>query len=177
MAVDQGLLGMANLLVDLRQQESQEGETPRTAAPTPKPAASSIAELAQVAKVQGCGYETSDNTLKRAQEQADPTEEKHLKRMRRNRESAALSRNRKKAYIEELEAKVAKLTSTVQELTSENTALKQECTAARREGGPDESAPSSPSTAELNAEDQALDQTLAPVRVMEKHAAATSARC
>ena len=46
----------------------------------------------------------------------DPLEEKRLKRMRRNRESAAMSRNRKKAYIEELEAKVAALKASVQQL-------------------------------------------------------------
>ena len=57
----------------------------------------------------------------------DPLEQKRLKRMRRNRESAAMSRNRKKAYIEELEAKVAALKASVQQLQSENQTLKQEC--------------------------------------------------
>lgn len=46
--------------------------------------------------------------------------------MRRNRESAAMSRNRKKNYIEELEAKVAKLTETVKLLESENITLQHE---------------------------------------------------
>ena len=56
----------------------------------------------------------------------DPLEQKRLKRMRRNRESAAMSRNRKKAYIEELEAKVAALKASVHQLQSENWTLKQE---------------------------------------------------
>jgi len=57
----------------------------------------------------------------------DPLEQKRLKRMRRNRESAAMSRNRKKAYIEELEAKVAALKASVHQLQSENQTLKQDC--------------------------------------------------
>jgi len=57
----------------------------------------------------------------------DPLEQKRLKRMRRNRESAAMSRNRKKAYIEELEAKVAALKASVHQLQSENQTLKQSC--------------------------------------------------
>uniref|UniRef100_A0A7S0NNZ0 BZIP domain-containing protein n=1 Tax=Calcidiscus leptoporus TaxID=127549 RepID=A0A7S0NNZ0_9EUKA len=65
----------------------------------------------------------------------DPAEEKRLKRMRRNRESAAMSRNRKKAYIEELETKVTSLTSMVQALQSENWALKEENNALRAAKG------------------------------------------
>jgi hypothetical protein len=57
----------------------------------------------------------------------DPLEQKRLKRMRRNRESAAMSRNRKKAYIEELEAKVAALKASVHQLQSENQTHKQSC--------------------------------------------------
>lgn len=71
----------------------------------------------------------------------DPAEEKRLKRMRRNRESAAMSRNRKKAYIEELEAKVAALSSSVQALQSENWTLKQECALFRSRAGADAVAP------------------------------------
>ena len=66
--------------------------------------------------------------------QMDPLEEKRLKRMRRNRESAAMSRNRKKAYIEELEAKVAALSNSVQQLQSENWTLKQECALIKTTG-------------------------------------------
>jgi hypothetical protein len=54
----------------------------------------------------------------------DPAEAKRVKRMRRNRESAAMSRERKKQYIEELETKLAALTSTVQQLRAENEALR-----------------------------------------------------
>jgi len=56
----------------------------------------------------------------------DPFEEKRLKRMRRNRESAAQSRNRKKQYVEELEEQVRTLEQTVGQLTNENFELKQE---------------------------------------------------
>ena len=56
----------------------------------------------------------------------DPLEQKRLKRMQRNRESAALSRNRKKAYIAALEAEVAALKASVHQLQSENHTLKQE---------------------------------------------------
>ena len=52
-----------------------------------------------------------------------PSEEKRLKRMRRNRESAAMSRNRKKAYMEDLEAKVNELSATVARLEAENAQL------------------------------------------------------
>jgi len=54
----------------------------------------------------------------------DPAEAKRVKRMRRNRESAAMSRERKKQYIEELETKLAALTATVQQLRAENVALR-----------------------------------------------------
>jgi len=53
-------------------------------------------------------------------------DERKLKRMRRNRESAMRSRHRRKAYIEELEGKVAALTSEVARLTGEGWALRQE---------------------------------------------------
>merc|ERR1711935_774843 len=89
-----------------------------------------MADLAQAVKAHGCGYETSDSQLKRratdGEEEVSSIEEKHLKRMRRNRESAAMSRSRKKCYIEELEAKVAKLTETVNALQSENITLQHE---------------------------------------------------
>ena len=110
MPVDHAL-DVAGLLIDLRQQDYDDGEalTHRPALPTPSPKSSSIADLAQAVKAQGCGYETSDSQLKRRApdggEEVNSIEEKHLKRMRRNRESAAMSRNRKKNYIEELEAK------------------------------------------------------------------------
>jgi len=53
-------------------------------------------------------------------------EDKHLKRMKRNRESAALSRSRKKQYVEELLAKVQELDATVQALQAENAQLLRE---------------------------------------------------
>merc|ERR1719399_710422 len=65
----------------------------------------------------------------------DPIEEKRLKRMRRNRESAAMSRNQKKMYIEELETKVANLAHTIGLLRSENWSLKEENAALRAQAG------------------------------------------
>ena len=135
-------LDVAGLLIDLRQQDYADKQaTRRPPLPTPNPKSSSIADLAKAVKSQGCGYETSDSQLKRrgadGEEEALTIEEKHLKRMRRNRESAAMSRTRKKCYIEELEAKVARLTETVNALQSENMTLQHEraklqqsCTAA-----------------------------------------------
>ena len=69
----------------------------------------------------------------------DSAEEKRLKRMRRNRESAAQSRNRKKQYVEELEAQVRHLEETVSGLHSENFELRREH--ARLMGQPVPSAP------------------------------------
>lgn len=160
MPVDHAL-DVAGLLVDLRQQDYDDGEalTHRPALPTPSPK-SSIADLAQAIKTQGCGYETSDSQLKRRapddDEEVGSIEEKHLKRMRRNRESAAMSRNRKKCYIEELEAKVAKLTETVNSLQNENITLQHErakLQQSRAAAGQDMHAPSSPLKAELAPED------------------------
>ena len=45
----------------------------------------------------------------------------------RNRVLATMSRNRKKVYVEELEAKVAALETSVHQMRSENHSLKQEC--------------------------------------------------
>ena len=54
----------------------------------------------------------------------DPSEAKRQKRMRRNRESAAMSRERKKAYIEQLESKLSELSAMASSLRSENDALR-----------------------------------------------------
>lgn len=56
----------------------------------------------------------------------DTAEEKRLKRMRRNRDSAALSRNRKKQYVESLEAQITSLQDTVKQLHGENYELRRE---------------------------------------------------
>lgn len=69
----------------------------------------------------------------------DSAEEKRLKRMRRNRESAAQSRNRKKQYVEELEAQVRHLEETVNGLHAENFELRREH--ARMTGQPFTSTP------------------------------------
>ena len=63
----------------------------------------------------------------------ETAEEKRLRRMRRNRESAAMSRNRKKQYVEELEAQVAQLHEITRTLKTENFELRREC--ARMGGG------------------------------------------
>lgn len=57
-------------------------------------------------------------------ESMDPSEAKRQKRMRRNRESAAMSRERKKAYIEQLESKLSELSALASQLRSENDALR-----------------------------------------------------
>ena len=54
----------------------------------------------------------------------DAAEVKRQKRMMRNRESAATSRERKKAHIEDLEHQVAELRATSARLQSENDALR-----------------------------------------------------
>ena len=55
----------------------------------------------------------------------DPSESsKRQKRMQRNRESAAISRERKRAYIEQLEIRLSELSQTVATLRTENDALR-----------------------------------------------------
>eukprot|EP00850_Spirogloea_muscicola_P021152 SM000239S08057 [mRNA] locus=s239:189070:193085:+ [translate_table: standard] len=65
--------------------------------------------------------------------EAGDTDDKRLARLQRNRESAQLSRQRKKYYMDELEGRlkamqtsVAELTATVTHLTSENMGLKRQ---------------------------------------------------
>ena len=65
-----------------------------------------------------------DANLDLAGESMDPSEAKRQKRMRRNRESAAMSRERKKAYIEQLESKLSELSAMASTLRSENDALR-----------------------------------------------------
>ena len=59
------------------------------------------------------------------------SEDKRLKRMRRNRESAAMSRNRKKLYVEELETQVASLHEQMRSLQEQNFELRRACARAR----------------------------------------------
>ena len=55
----------------------------------------------------------------------DPSESsKRQKRMQRNRESAAISRERKRAYIEQLEIRLSELSQIVATLRTENDALR-----------------------------------------------------
>ena len=54
----------------------------------------------------------------------EPMDDKKLKRMRRNRESAAQSRNRKKQYVDTLEAEIKSLRQTINELYQENYELR-----------------------------------------------------
>ena len=54
-------------------------------------------------------------------------DDKKARRMRRNRESAAASRDRRKTYIEELEGKVRDLEDMAAALRSDNLALKRKC--------------------------------------------------
>ena len=54
----------------------------------------------------------------------DPSEAKRQKRMQRNRESAAISRKRKSAYIEQLESRLSELSQIAATLRTENDALR-----------------------------------------------------
>lgn len=56
----------------------------------------------------------------------DSAQEKRLKRMSRNRESAAQSRNRKKQHVDSLEEEIRQLKTTISSLTSENYELRKE---------------------------------------------------
>ena len=60
----------------------------------------------------------------REDEEGEGVDAKRQKRMRRNRESAAMSRERKKKHIDELEHKLAMLSSTVATLQAENDTLR-----------------------------------------------------
>ena len=71
--------------------------------------------------------QVKEYSLDSARQGPTEIEDKHLRRMKRNRESAALSRSRKKAYVEELLAKVQELDAKVLALQSENAQLKREC--------------------------------------------------
>ena len=71
--------------------------------------------------------QVKEYSLDSPREYPSDNEDKHLKRMKRNRESAALSRSRKKQYVEELLAKVQELDATVHALQTENAQLKREC--------------------------------------------------
>jgi hypothetical protein len=71
--------------------------------------------------------QVNEYSLDSARQGPTEIEDKHLRRMKRNRESAALSRSRKKAYVEELLAKVQELDAKVLALQSENAHLKREC--------------------------------------------------
>jgi len=72
-----------------------------------------------VAQTELGDYDPNDNPN-------DTIDEKRLKRMRRNRESAAQSRNRKKQYVEELESQVKTLEEQVTALHQENIDLRRE---------------------------------------------------
>ena len=61
----------------------------------------------------------------------DSAEDKRLKRMRRNRESAAMSRHRKKQYVEDLEAQVAFLKESRPRSSPRTATSRRECAHAR----------------------------------------------
>ena len=61
----------------------------------------------------------------------DSAEDKHLRRMRRNRDSAALSRHRKKQHVENLESQVASLQEAVRSLIAQNQELRSACMLAQ----------------------------------------------
>jgi len=96
-----------------------EGDADDSGTETPPPNARTIAEPCTPSKrasPTGFSIDLDPNM--------DPQEAKRVKRMKRNRESAAMSRERKKLYIEELETKLNALNSTVQRLQAENESLR-----------------------------------------------------
>ena len=70
------------------------------------------------------GCEADDGSV--GEDEAQEDEHKCLKRMLRNRESAAASRNRKKQHVQRLETTIAELQESVCSLQKENTELRRE---------------------------------------------------
>ena len=68
--------------------------------------------------------EDLDDNLDLDDNHKDPSEAKRQKRMQRNRESAAISRMRKSAYIEQLESRLSELSQIAATLRTENDALR-----------------------------------------------------
>jgi len=62
-------------------------------------------------------------------------EDKQLRRMRRNRDSAAASRNRKKQHVDNLECQVASLYKAIHHLQTENHELRAACNLFREHAG------------------------------------------
>jgi hypothetical protein len=77
--------------------------------------------LAPLAEV---GNDSSDSGSTNASSPVDEEDQKRIKRMMRNRQSAAVSRERKRRYIESLEDQVDRLTSVVKKLCAENSLLR-----------------------------------------------------
>ena len=90
-----------------------------------------------------------------------------MERMMRNRESAANSRKRKKAKVEELEALVASLKEEVQSLKRQNVELRSECMRF---------APDSSSPALVGCKPEAVEMQTAPL-VPQLPSCANSAAC
>ena len=67
-------------------------------------------------------FDLDDNDRKEPRE--DPDEAKRQKRMQRNRASAAISRQRKRAYLKQLELRLAELAQIVATLRAENDMLR-----------------------------------------------------
>ena len=67
-------------------------------------------------------FDLDDNSRKDPRK--DPNEAKRQKRMQRNRESAAISRERKRVYLKQLELRLAELAQIVATLRAENAMLR-----------------------------------------------------
>ena len=108
--------------------------------------------------------QVKEYSLDSAMEEPWDMEDKHLRRMKRNRESAALSRSRKKQYVEELLAKVQELDATVHALQRENAQLKRDCASL---------APSTPAglpaTSTAGEQGPSSERSMAPIPQRTSH--------
>ena len=96
--------------------------------PGPTNALAAAASAVESIAAANAGEDSSGSSSRgtRAYVSEKDLEEKKQKRMRRNRESAAQSRNRKKQYVEKLEGDVRQLKAHVNQLSELNYELRRE---------------------------------------------------
>ncbi|OIV97391.1 hypothetical protein TanjilG_17575 [Lupinus angustifolius] len=115
---------------DLKRKKEQSGCSAETRTTKYRRSSSSSLSVSVENKIQQCESGVTVNGI-------DDEEEKRKARLMRNRESAQLSRQRKKHYVEELEEKVKAMNSTIADLSSkisfvmaENANMRQQLGAA-----------------------------------------------